>query len=64
MKKCNCPKCGKELTKIKSHSETVYSFYCDDCNLEIHLIDKKQEKELWEKLCAKIMIQPEGDKDE
>ena len=40
-KKCNCPKCGKELTELSSALD-IFSFWCDECDLEI-VLDKDEE---------------------
>ena len=41
MKKLICPHCGKELVELTSAID-VFSFWCDDCNLDI-VLDKDEE---------------------
>lgn len=44
MKKCNCPECGKELIRLEPFEQGVYEFWCDDCNINISISDKKELK--------------------
>lgn len=39
MKKFNCPVCNKELIRLEPFENGVYEFYCDDCNIDIEIID-------------------------
>lgn len=40
MNKINCPKCGKELIRLEPYDEfAVYEFWCDNCNLDITILD-------------------------
>lgn len=42
MKKCNCPKCEKELIRLEPFEDGVYYFWCDDCKLNILITDKNK----------------------
>lgn len=44
MKKCNCPKCGKELIRLKVYYPGFYLFFCNDCGLEITVTDKESTR--------------------
>lgn len=37
MKKCNCPKCGKELIDLTPMHNWVSYFWCDECDIDIRI---------------------------
>ena len=37
MKKCNCPKCNKELIRLEPFENGVYEFWCDTCDIDIEI---------------------------
>lgn len=46
MNKVYCPKCGKALIRLEPYDDddTTYDFWCDTCNLDITIVDNKQNK--------------------
>ena len=43
MKKCNCPKCEKELIRLEPYENGIYRFWCDNCNLDIAVEENEDE---------------------
>lgn len=49
MKKFNCTNCEKELIRLEPFVEGVYEFWCDECDIDIMIVDNnKTEKEKYE----------------
>ena len=42
MKKCNCPKCNKELIRLMPFVKGKYEFYCDDCDIDIAITNNEE----------------------
>ena len=42
MKKYNCPTCGKELIRLEPYEDGIYNFWCDVCNIDIHITNNKE----------------------
>ena len=38
--KMNCPICNKELVRLEPYKDSVYNFWCDDCNTDIVITRK------------------------
>lgn len=49
MRKCNCPYCDKELIRLEPFEPGKYDFWCDDCDIDITIINNKETEELNEK---------------
>lgn len=45
MRKMNCPRCDKELIRLEPYLPGFYTFYCDDCKLEIEITDHEVLKQ-------------------
>ncbi len=43
-KRINCPDCGKELIRLEPYEDGIFSYWCDDCDIDIE-ITKNNEKE-------------------
>ena len=48
MKNINCPKCKKELIRLQPYTPGMYTFWCDNCDLEIIIYDKEDINIRWE----------------
>ncbi len=46
MKYAQCPKCKKQLIRLESYEKGIYTFWCDDCDIDIQITENdKIEKE-------------------
>lgn len=59
MKKCNCPKCEKELIRLEPYNDGVYNYWCDTCNIDICItnnneVEKAQKEDFKNRVDAMI----------
>lgn len=46
MKKFNCTVCGKELVRLEPFENGVYEFWCDDCDVDITVVDNNKVNDI------------------